>query len=71
MQTLNFWVRTFLVVQWLRIRLPTQRTQVCSQVQEDSTCHRQLCAIILSPCIPEPVFHNKSGHRDEKPEHCN
>ena len=28
-----------LVVQWLRIRLPRQRTQVQSLLQEDTTCH--------------------------------
>ena len=33
-------VSTFLVVQWLRIWLTTQGTQVRSLVQEDSTCHR-------------------------------
>ena len=31
---------TSLVVQWLRIRLPMQGTQVESLVWEDSTCHR-------------------------------
>ena len=31
---------TSLVVQWLRIRLPMQRTQVRSLVQEDPTCWR-------------------------------
>ena len=32
----SFW--TSLVIQWLRIRLPMQRTWVWSLVQEDSTC---------------------------------
>ena len=32
--------RTFLVVQWIRIHLPMQETQVQSLVWEDSTCHR-------------------------------
>ena len=31
-----------LVVQWLRIRLPRQRTQVPSLVREDLTCPRAL-----------------------------
>ena len=31
--------RTSLVVQWLRIRLPMQGTQVRVLVQEDPTCH--------------------------------
>ena len=30
-----------LVVQWLRIHLPMQGTQVQSLVQEDSPCHRK------------------------------
>ena len=30
--------QTSLVVQWLRIRLPVQGTQVQFQVQEDPTC---------------------------------
>ena len=33
-------LRTSLVVQWLRIRLPMQETWVQSLVQEDLTCHR-------------------------------
>ena len=39
---------TSLVVQWLRIRLPMQGTQVGSLVQEDSTCRR----------ATKPVRHN-------------
>ena len=34
----NHSVRTSLVVQWLRIHLPTQGTQVRSLVREDPTC---------------------------------
>ena len=37
-----------LVVQWLRVRLPVQGTQVQSLVREDSTCHR----------ATKPVSHN-------------
>ena len=33
----NFW--TFLVVQWIRICLPLQGTQVQSLIREDCTCH--------------------------------
>ena len=38
--------RSPLVVQWLRIHLPMQRTQVQSLAREDPTCHRalSLCA---------------------------
>ena len=32
--------QTSLVVQWLRIRLPVQGTQVRSLVQQHFTCHR-------------------------------
>ena len=35
----KFQSRTSLVVQWLRIQLPMQRTWVHSLVQEDPTCH--------------------------------
>ena len=35
----NLTLGTSLVVQWLRICLPTQGTQVRSLVREDSTCH--------------------------------
>ena len=40
--------RTSLVVQWLRIHLPMQVTQVWSLVWEDPTCHR----------ATKPVHHN-------------
>ena len=35
---LNMSIRASLVVQWLRIRLPMQGTQVCALVREDPTC---------------------------------
>ena len=35
----NSVMRASLVVQWLRIHLPGQGTQVRSLVQEDPTCH--------------------------------
>ena len=41
----NYNLRTYLVVQWLRIGLPTQGTEVQSLVWEDPTRHGQ-----LSPC---------------------
>ena len=40
--------RTFLVVQWLRVRLPMQGAGVRALVREDPTCHR----------AAEPVRHN-------------
>ena len=39
-RTLSDWTELNLIVQWLRICLPMQRTQVQSLVQEDSTCLR-------------------------------
>ena len=39
---------TFLVIQWLRLRLPMEETQVSSPIQEDLTCRR----------AGEPVHHS-------------
>ena len=41
-------IRASLVVQWLRIRLPVQGTQVGALVWEDPTCHG----------ATKPVCHN-------------
>ena len=43
---------TSLVVRWIRIRLPTQRTQVLSLVWEDSMCHR----------AAKPLSHDYGAH---------
>ena len=43
----NSWMS--LVVWWLGICLPLQRTQVRSLVQEDSTCHGQLSRCATTP----------------------
>ena len=51
---------TFLVVQWLRIRLPGQGTQVQSLVWEDPKPMRRNYFT--------PVLHKRSHHR-EKPGH--
>ena len=59
-----------LVVQWLRIRLPMQGTQVWSLVWEDPTCHgttKSVCHNYWSPRAPEPVFWNKRSYCSEKP----
>ena len=65
--------RTFLVVQWLRICLPMQGTQVQSLVREDSTCHRAIKPMYhnyLSLRAFEPVLHNKrSNHKDGPTPH--
>ena len=48
-----------LVVQWLRIHLPMQGTQVQSLVQEDSTCCRATKPMYHTrACVPEPGSHN-------------
>ena len=67
----NSW--TYLVVQWLRIRLPMQGTRVRSLVREDPTCHgatkpaRHNCWA----CAPEPVHCNYWAHTPQllKPVH--
>ena len=52
---------TFLVVQWLRIRLPVHGTQVQSLVWEDPKPMRHNYFT--------PVLHNKRSHHREKPGH--
>ena len=44
-------VRTSLVVQWVRIRLPMQETQVQSLVWEDSTCLRATRASLIAQLV--------------------
>ena len=72
--------RTSLVVQWLRIHLPMQRTQVRSLVQEDPTCHGATSPfhhnhepVLQSPGakITEATHQNEKGHCNKKPEHHN
>ena len=52
--------RTSLVVQWLRIRLPIQGTQVRSLVQEDPTGRRATKPVRHNywACTLEPASHN-------------
>ena len=42
-------------------------------VQEDPTCLRATkpCAMATEPKHLEPMLHNKRGHRNKKPQHCN
>ena len=49
-----------LVVQWLRIRLLVQGTQVQALVQEDPTCHGATKPMHHNyrACALEPVSHN-------------
>ena len=51
---------TSLVVQWLRIHLPMQGTQVRALVQEDHTCHRATKPVHHNywACALEPKSHN-------------
>ena len=53
-----------LVVQWIRIRLPMQGTQVRSLVREDPTCRgaTSLCTQLLKPTHPRA-----HAPRQEKP----
>ena len=74
-------LRASLVVLWLGIRLPMQRTQVRAQVREDPTCrgatkpvrHNYWARVpqLLEPVHLEPVLRNKRSHCSEKPEHRN
>ena len=53
-------LRTSLVAQWLRIRLPMQRTRVPSLVREDPTCRvatGPMCHNYWA-CVLEPASHN-------------
>ena len=55
---------TSLVAQWLRIRLPMQRTQVRALIREDPTCHRATKPMSHSywACALEPTSHNYWAH---------
>ena len=58
-------VGTSLVVQWLRIRLPMQGTQVWSPVQEDPTCHKATKPMhhsYWSLCFRARVLQEKPPH---------
>ena len=54
------WMRASLVVQWLRIRLPMQGTQVQSLVWEDPTCRGATKPMHHNhwACTLEPASHN-------------
>ena len=64
---------TTLVVQWLRIHLPMQRTWVRSLVREDSTCLGASKAMNCNywSLHPELLLCNKRSHGNEKFKHCN
>ena len=70
----NYTQRTSLVVQWLKIHLPVQRSWVWSLVQEDATCHgapKPLYHNRWSLHALEPVLCSKRSRRNEKHRHCN
>ena len=52
--TLKLQVQASLVIQWLRICLPMQGTQVQSLIQEDPTCHRAAKPVHQNYCALEP-----------------
>ena len=57
------------VVQWVRVHLPMQGTQVRSLVWGLRSHMQQSnnARVLLSPRALEPVLHNKRNHRGEKP----
>ena len=63
--SLNPKLETFLVVQWLKIHLLIQGTQIQTLVQEDSTCHG------ATKTMDEFLLHNKRSHHSKRPTHCN
>ena len=73
-------IGTPLVVQWIRIHLLMQGTQVQSLVWEDFTCLRAMKLLhhnepahepeLLNPRL-EPVLCNKNCHCNKMAGHCN
>ena len=55
------------MVQWLRIRLPRQGTQVLSLVWEDSTCCGATKPVSHSDEAREPQGPRPASHRDRGP----
>ena len=56
----KWWMGTSLVVQWLRVHLPTQGTRVRGLVREDPTCGgvtKSMCHDYWA-CALEPASHN-------------
>ena len=56
--------RDSLVAQWLKIRLPMQRTQVGALVREDPTCRGATKSVRQNywACALEPASHNYWAH---------
>ena len=57
------------MVEWLRIHLPMQETQVQPLVWEDPTAAEQLSsrATSMEARAPEPMLRSKRSHYSEKP----
>ena len=62
---------TSLVIQWLRICLPKQGTQVQSLVQEDSTCHGEPKPMPYSYWAHSLMHHKHRSPRTLEPMFCN
>ena len=61
--------RTSLVVQWLRIRLPMQGTQVWALVQDNATCCRATKPVRHNywACVPQLLKPRAHAPQQEKP----
>ena len=65
---------TSLMVQWLGIHLPMQRTGVQSLVQEDPPCRGATKPVhpnYWTPCTLDSMLHNERSNWSEKHAHCN
>ena len=62
-----------LVVQWIRIHLPLQGTQVRSCGTSNPVCPNYWVPMLqlLKPACLEPVLHNRGNHHNEKLTHHN
>ena len=60
-------MRTSLMAQWLRIRLPMQGTRVRTLVQEDPTCRGATKPVRHNSwaCALEPASHNYWAHEPQ------
>ena len=66
---LRITIGTSLVAQWLRIRLPTQETQVWALVREDPTCRGATKPVRQDywACTLEAASHNYWAHMPKSP----
>ena len=62
-----------LVVQWIRISLPKQRTWVWFLARKDPTCHTEqlsLCATTTEARVPRACAPQQENHSNEEPVLC-